>query len=153
MQNECEWSPFLEEKEKMNIANGRAYSTTSLIPLIPKRLKTIFLKIVWGFLVGRRRAGSGIVKPIFLWWGHRVKLGKVTWPHPSPPLVCPTDDIHTLPGREKPSLGTGGVHSSLQPLLMLCGWGLPGDGLPTSRFSTLLQSIFPAELELDDPST
>ena len=26
----------------------------------------------------------GIVKPISLWWGHRVKLGKVTWPHPSP---------------------------------------------------------------------
>lgn len=68
------------------------------------------------------------------------------------PLLHPHDDIHTHQGGE-PSLGTGGKQQSPATPEAMQLMSLPGDGLPTSRFSTLLPSIFPGELELNNPST
>lgn len=124
-----------------------------LIPLIPKRQKTIF-KIVWGFLVGRRRAGSRYRKANFSLVRTQGQIGKGDMAPSLTPLVCPTDDIHTLPGRRNLPLALE-VHSSLQPLLMLCGWWAclemdcpPQGSLLFSRaFSSRIRAWWPLHVE------
>lgn len=121
MQNECEWSPFLEKKRKNEYCQWETFYTTSPNSSNSKEIKKQFLKIVWGFLVGRRRAGSRYHKANFSLVRTQGQIGKGDMAPSLTPLVCPTDDIHTLPGRRNLPLALE-VHSSLQPLLMLCGW-------------------------------
>ena len=71
--------------------------------------------------MGGRRAGSRYHKASFSLVRTQGQIGKGDMAPSLTPLLHPADDIHTLTGRRNLPLALE-VHSSLQPLLMLCGW-------------------------------
>lgn len=106
--------------KKNEYCQWETFYTTSPTSSNSKEIITFF-KIVWGFLVGGRRAGSRYRKARFSLVRTQGQIGKGDMAPSLTPLLHPHDDIHTQPGRRNPPLELE-VNSNLQPLLRLCSW-------------------------------
>ena len=104
--------------KKNEYCQWETFYTTSPTSSNSKEIITFF-KIVWGFLVGGRRAGSRYRKARFSLVRTQGQIGKGDMAPSLTPLLHPHDDIHTQPGRRNPPLELE-VNSNLQPLLRLC---------------------------------
>lgn len=143
---------FWRKREKNEYCQWETFYITSPTSSNSNEIKKFFFNYL-GFFGGGKEGWFQVSQSQFF-SGEDSGSNWERWhgpiPHPTPPSCW----WHPYPTREeKPSLGTGGTQQSPATPDAMRLTNSPGDGLPTSRFSTLLLSIFPAELELDDPST
>lgn len=75
---------FWRKREKNEYCQWETFYITSPTSSNSNEIKNFFFQLFGVFWWGEGGLVPGITKPVFLWWGLRVKLGKVTWPHPSP---------------------------------------------------------------------